>query len=1354
MTNRWHLNRVGLLNFWYYTKETFELANGHMILRGTNGSGKSLTMQSLFPVLFDGDTSAYRLDSFGSRDRKMEDYLLGEKGVSNRDEGIGYLFLEVKKEEREEYLSIGIGMHANRGGSLKKWFFALENNQRIDQDFFLYEELRKGEYTPLTKKKLKNRLEGKGRIFDSQRDYKAYVNQRIFGFDHLDQFDELISLLIQLRSPKLSKDFRPSVIYGILRNSLPKLKDEDLLTLSKTIEQLDLHRERLEDLSNEIKELDRFAKNYNRWYDELVAQVAGKWQLLSKSKEKLAAEVTGGNEQLTQSNQRLADEEKAYTENDQELETLAITINQLHQHEGMNLVSEGLRLKQSLQKEADSLQRTKASLNRKQEQLKNEQDELEQSSIFQQRSATELEEFIADNQQYLPYLRLEELDAVYNEKLRQTISSQERRYWLDQVRQKQVHFRKVKDLLSRIQALVGQIAILERQLGDLQQQYDKIRFELSDWQKIREDEIEKWKLALDEWQKQAAFQLSEESYHELLYRIDGLLEEEEREEVVLEPLTLACQQALQDQQTALVPLKNQLQQNQKEITLLEAEVKEWQEQKIPEPPRAENRQFNRKKWNREAEYTLFYQAVDFQEQVSEEERDRIEGALLASGILDAVISQDQLSLADDIQIQADPQLFSQTLNQVLKVNNDLSDILQVQVADVLASIYYGEKGAADLPYISSQGSYQIANLQGEMAENYQASFIGVASQERYRQSQIARLQDEISQVEEENRSLDREIDRQKQQIAAIEQAYQLRPRGTEVYQSFRKIQETRLSLAAKQTEVDRQSAAIDQSQEERRSLQRQLADLTAEDHLGLNEESYEDALQYAENYEQNLRDAFDKSNELQMQQQVVARLQRHVDDYQQEETDLLYDADQAQAEVNRFNRLLKENQEQQEILNVAELKAKLSAVVEEQNQRKQNSKKMNTAIRQLNKEIAQIASKLVYKKENLSQLEKQEINWRTLLEKELQRFGLPSDALTEVAKEQGKEINIKELKRLEDRVTNNFNFLADQLQSYQPKLVTVSGVSLSEEEENELGEFASFNNYNEPFFSVDGQNTRTSDLLDRLKDQQLTLRQLLKKDDEQLFKRIILESVGKVLRIRIQQAQQWVAQMNQLLQEQKNSSGLSLSIGWKGISAMSEEDLSTNQLVALLQKPTELLSEEDRESVSRHFQAKVALAQEQLQENEEDRGTLFQAIATVLDYRDWFEFELKYRRANEGYQAQPLTDRRFNQFSGGEKAIAMYLPLFAATYSRYQDAGEFCPRVITLDEAFAGIDDQNIAELFKACEQLGFNYIMNSQSLFGDYPTVSKLAIYELLRPQNVNFVTTIHYLWDGRQKHLLTGGE
>ncbi len=47
-----------------------------------------------------------------------------------------------------------------------------------------------------------------------------YVNRQIFGFDTVEEYKEMIDLLIQLRTPKLSKDFKPSVINDILSDSL------------------------------------------------------------------------------------------------------------------------------------------------------------------------------------------------------------------------------------------------------------------------------------------------------------------------------------------------------------------------------------------------------------------------------------------------------------------------------------------------------------------------------------------------------------------------------------------------------------------------------------------------------------------------------------------------------------------------------------------------------------------------------------------------------------------------------------------------------------------------------------------------------------------------------------------------------------------------------------------------------------------------------------------------------------------------------------------------------------------------------------------------------------------------------
>ena len=70
------MNRIGLLDFWYYDDQEFYFLDGRMLLRGSNGSGKSVTMQSFIPLLLDGNMRPERLDPFGSRARKMENYLL------------------------------------------------------------------------------------------------------------------------------------------------------------------------------------------------------------------------------------------------------------------------------------------------------------------------------------------------------------------------------------------------------------------------------------------------------------------------------------------------------------------------------------------------------------------------------------------------------------------------------------------------------------------------------------------------------------------------------------------------------------------------------------------------------------------------------------------------------------------------------------------------------------------------------------------------------------------------------------------------------------------------------------------------------------------------------------------------------------------------------------------------------------------------------------------------------------------------------------------------------------------------------------------------------------------------------
>ena len=64
--------RMGLINFWLYDDEVFDFYDGKLLLRGKNGSGKSVTMQSFIPLILDGNKSPKRLDTFGSTDKHIE----------------------------------------------------------------------------------------------------------------------------------------------------------------------------------------------------------------------------------------------------------------------------------------------------------------------------------------------------------------------------------------------------------------------------------------------------------------------------------------------------------------------------------------------------------------------------------------------------------------------------------------------------------------------------------------------------------------------------------------------------------------------------------------------------------------------------------------------------------------------------------------------------------------------------------------------------------------------------------------------------------------------------------------------------------------------------------------------------------------------------------------------------------------------------------------------------------------------------------------------------------------------------------------------------------------------------------
>ncbi len=350
MNSKWQINRVGLLDFWYYDEEEFDFLDGRMLLRGANGSGKSVTMQSFIPLLLDGNMRPERLDPFGSRARKMENYLL-EEG-DEREERTGYLYMELKRVESEEYVTLGIGLRARKNKKLESWYFCVTDGRRVGKDLFLYKDVENK--ITCSKGELKYRIGDGGKVMETQGEYAQCVNRLLFGFETQEEYKELLELLIQLRTPKLSKDFKPTVINEILSGSLQTLSEDDLRPMSEAIENMDNLKTNLDTLNESIRAARQIEKVYDQYnqivlYDKaLLFSNAGKsYENCVKNGEQIANDLSARTEELQK-------EEEHYEALKQEEEILKEEKASLDK-------SDAARLKEQESKLAEELWKNKKS---------------------------------------------------------------------------------------------------------------------------------------------------------------------------------------------------------------------------------------------------------------------------------------------------------------------------------------------------------------------------------------------------------------------------------------------------------------------------------------------------------------------------------------------------------------------------------------------------------------------------------------------------------------------------------------------------------------------------------------------------------------------------------------------------------------------------------------------------------------------------------------------------------------------------------------------------------------------------------------------------------------------------------
>ena len=304
-----------------------------------------------------------------------------------------------------------------------------------------------------------------------------------------------------------------------------------------------------------------------------------------------------------------------------------------------------------------------------------------------------------------------------------------------------------------------------------------------------------------------------------------------------------------------------------------------------------------------------------------------------------------------------------------------------------------------------------------------------------------------------------------------------------------------------------------------------------------------------------------------------------------------------------------------------------------------------------------------------------------------------------------------------------------------------------EDEEEEIKEIERTRTRSDITCFVNGRRINLNNLKEYIEETIEETKNLVDDEDRHLFEEILIGAVGRKIRERIYSAKAWVDSMNKLMKSLNTSSGLSFSLNWKPKLAIDENEIDTKAIVDILNSDAGLLRQSDIKKVATHFRTKFAKAEKEFTE----KGAIvpfYNIIKETLDYRKWFEFQFMYKKSGE--QSRELTNNAFYKLSGGEKAMAMYIPLFASVCARYQSARIDCLRIISLDEAFAGVDDNNIRDMFRILTELDLEYVINSQVLWGEYDTVPSLSICELISDVNRKVVSVMRYYWNGKKRELL----
>ena len=1345
---RWQPLRLGLVDLFHYDSEEFWFRDGHLLLRGNNGTGKSKVLSLSLPFLFDAQLKSSRVEPDGDATKKMAWNLL----LGKHERRMGYTWIEfgrLSEDGRPRYLTLGSGLLAVAARpNVDSWFFILDG-WRIGQDVWLTSPQR----VVLTKEKLRETLADHGQVYDTAASYRRAVDEHLFQLGNA-RYSALMDTLIQLRQPQLSKKPDEANLSAALTEALPPLSTDLLTDVADALNQLEEDRRQLQDYQALARHVGQFTDRYRTY---------GRTQTRRQARGLRSAQTGFDNAS------------RAVNEARSELEALQTAEEEAN---GAHLVAEEIvatnrtrrevLLSDPVNKDANRLDSAAREANdRKREaEQADARSQTSKSHFVREQSATsERGERVAGiGQQVLeirkaafPLAQLSGIDQQWNQGFLTGSELVELAALNEQACESSKN--DLRQLIERRRGQVAHVRNLRGALDEAERDHDakdrsyQERQEEAKAAQTRRDAADQaveseGRAHLDAWEthfgtlQQLTLRDAQGSLN-LLATWVITLEGENPARASLQEAQQVASERLATRRSALIAERRTIETEETDLRA-ERERLEKGVDAVPliPPFRAAGVRVDRTG-------APLWQLVDFHEHLDASQRAGLEAALEASGLLDAWVEPDGTThTPSGVRRLHDTELVGrprqpETLAHWLQPSGD-----QVS-ADVVTNLLLGmsctelDSGQAET-WLSPTGCFRIGALSGAWSKPV-AIHIGYAARAAARARRLEAIAIRLDELAQAQVSLeDRFAEQTRDQERAAEE-WRGAPGDDLLRASHAEVTSAAREFAAASSRLEQAAQRLADSVERRSSarstLHKDAQDLhLPEDHAQLN--AVDTTL--AQLTEKVLALGHTARELRQAQSELLKQQIREQDAKQEADANIGHAVEQGRKANEARIRL--ETLQETVGTKVAELQAKLEVARTTLEFSEADLKKKGEIARSAGEERARAEQKVT----SADELLQERIAGRQQAIARLQGFAatdLLSIALPEIDLPDSRGVwTIEPALTLARRAEQALSDVPHddeawkRIQSHLSVDYTELSRALSA-----LGHQAQMDQTADYGLVVtvvyQNRSERPDRLTERLEGEIAQRRELLTAREREILENHLQAEIASAIQRLMQDADRKVDAINEELHKRPTSTGVRFRLQWLPLAEGADGapvglDSARKRL---LNTSTDLWSPEDRSVVGAMLQDRINI--ERVNADATTGGSLLDQLSRALDYRHWHRFTV-----------QRWQDKQWRKLSGpassGERALGLTVPLFAAVASFYSQSGSpHSPRLVLLDEVFAGIDDSARAHCMALIREFDLDFVVTSEREWGCYAELPGVSICHLQRLENIDAVHVSRWTWNGRAK-------